>query len=71
LNISVSPRRQNIALEQVLGSSITYGIAIGPQQGRKTFNLLTLPQQGGLEGNSVRVAKACCHHRVYVPGYNM
>jgi hypothetical protein len=31
-------------LEQVLGSSITYRIAIGPHQGRKAFSLQTLPQ---------------------------
>ena len=28
---------------QLLGSSITYRIAIGPQQGRKVFTLQTLP----------------------------
>jgi ribosomal protein S27E len=28
---------------QLLGSSITYRIAVGPQQGRKVFNLQTLP----------------------------
>ena len=30
-------------MEQLLGSSITYRIAIGPQQGRKVFTLQTLP----------------------------
>jgi hypothetical protein len=30
-------------LEQLLGSSITYRIAVGPQQGRKVFTLQTLP----------------------------
>ena len=30
-------------MEQLLGSSITYRIAIGPQQGRKVFALQTLP----------------------------
>ncbi len=45
-------------LEQVLGSSITYRIAIGPHQGRKAFSLQTLPQQGCLEESSARVAKA-------------
>ena len=29
-------------MEQLLGSSITYRIAIGPQQGRKVFTLQTL-----------------------------
>jgi hypothetical protein len=30
-------------MEQLVGSSITYRIAIGPQQGRKVFTLQTLP----------------------------
>ncbi len=30
-------------MEQLLGSSITYLIAVGPQQGRKVFTLQTLP----------------------------
>jgi hypothetical protein len=30
-------------MEQLLGSSITHRIAIGPQQGRKVFTLQTLP----------------------------
>ena len=30
-------------MEQLLGSSITYRIALGPQQGRKVFTLQTLP----------------------------
>jgi hypothetical protein len=30
-------------MEQLLGSSITYRIAVGPQQGRKVFALQTLP----------------------------
>jgi hypothetical protein len=31
------------AIEQVLGSSITHRIAVGPQQGRKVLTLQTLP----------------------------
>jgi hypothetical protein len=30
-------------MEQLLGSSTTYRIAVGPQQGRKVFTLQTLP----------------------------
>ena len=30
-------------MEQLLGSSITYRIAVGPQQGRKVFTLQTRP----------------------------
>ena len=33
-------------INQLLGSSITYRIAIGPQQGRKVFTLQTLPDCG-------------------------
>ena len=34
------------AMNHLLGSSITYRIAIGPQQGRKVFTLQTLPDCG-------------------------
>ena len=44
-------------LEGVLGSSITYRIAVGPQQGRKAFCLQSLPPAGSLEETSARVAK--------------
>ena len=30
-------------MDQLLGASITYRIAVGPQQGRKVFTLQTLP----------------------------
>ncbi len=42
----------------MLGSSITYRIAVGPQQGRKAFSLQSLPAAGSLEEASARVAKA-------------
>ena len=32
-----------VPMDQLLGSSITYRVAIGPQQGRKVFTLQTLP----------------------------
>ena len=32
------------AMEQLLGSSVTYRIAVGPHQGRKVFTLQTLPE---------------------------
>jgi len=44
-------------MDQLLGHSITYRIAIGPQQGRKVFTLQTLPasdldeQRGNTVGN--------------------
>lgn len=31
-------------MTQLLGSSITYRVAVGPQQGRKVFTLQTLPE---------------------------
>ncbi len=34
---------QQSPINQLLGSSITYRIAVGPQQGRKVFTLQTLP----------------------------
>jgi hypothetical protein len=35
-----------VPMDHLLGSSITYRIAIGPQQGRKVFALQTLPECG-------------------------
>ena len=46
-NIYLTPEALDASEEdpsnQLLGSSITYRIAIGPQQGRKVFTLQTLP----------------------------
>jgi hypothetical protein len=44
-------------LEGVLGSSITYRIAVGPQEGRKAFCLQSLPPAGSLEESNARVAR--------------
>jgi hypothetical protein len=46
-----------IGLEGVLGSSITYRIAVGPHEGRKAFCLQSLPPAGSLEESNARVAK--------------
>ncbi len=35
--------RDDNAMSQLLGHSITYRIAVGPQQGRKVFTLQTIP----------------------------
>jgi len=32
-------------MDQLRGHSITYRIAVGPQQGRKVFTLQTLPDE--------------------------
>jgi hypothetical protein len=42
---------------QLQGHSITYRIAVGPQQGRKVFTLQTPPPDEGNSGGSDRVAK--------------
>ena len=42
-------------LEGVLGSSITYRIDVGSQQGRKAFCLQSLPPAGSLEETSAPV----------------
>ena len=54
--LALEPRNET-GLEQVLGTSITYRIANGPQQGRKAFTLQTLPPQGSLEEISAQVAQ--------------
>lgn len=41
------------AMAQVLGSSITYRIAVGPQAGRKVFTLQTLPASGDPFGDGI------------------
>ena len=45
------------AMVQLQGHSITYRIAVGPQQGRKVFTLQTLPPDEDDSGGSGRVAK--------------
>ena len=47
-------------MEQLLGSSITYRIAVGPQQGRKVFTLQTLPAyEEPFDGAVGKVAGFC------------
>ena len=45
------------AMAQLQGHSITYRIAVGPQQGRKVFTLQTLPPDDDSPCGSDRVAK--------------
>jgi hypothetical protein len=45
------------AMVQLQGHSITYRIAVGPQQGRKVFTLQTLSPDEGSPSGSDRVAK--------------
>ncbi|MCU7922840.1 MAG: hypothetical protein KZQ88_09085 [Candidatus Thiodiazotropha sp. (ex Dulcina madagascariensis)] len=46
-------------MDQLLGSSITYRIAVGLQQGRKVYTLQTLPSCDEPLDFIVRLA-ACC-----------
>ena len=49
-------------IEQLLGSSITYRIAVGPQQGRKVFTLQTLTAcEGPLDDGLGKVAGSSLH----------
>ena len=56
------------AMEQLLGSSITYRIAVGSQQGRKVFTLQALPGcdepfdsvVGKVAGSSLHAGVAAC-----------
>ena len=49
-NIYLTPQAMDASDEdpsnQLLGSSITYRVAVGPHQGRKVFTLQTLPDIG-------------------------
>ena len=44
-------------MNQLLGHSITYRIAVGPQQGRKVFTLRTLPVRDPYESATSMVGK--------------
>ena len=44
-------------LKDIHGYSVTYRVAIGPQQGRKVFTLQTIPPQLESSPNNARVAK--------------
>ena len=53
-------------MEQLLGSSITYRVAVGPQQGRKVFALQTLPANEDLIHNEAgKVAGFSLHAGVF------
>ena len=55
--LALEPQGED-ALAPVLGSSITYRIALGPHQGRKAFTLRTLAPERWAEESSARVAEA-------------
>ena len=47
--------------EDLLGHSITYRIALGPQRGRKTFTLQTVPVTGASDGKVAEAAGFSLH----------
>lgn len=49
-------------LHQLLGHSITYRIAVGPQQGRKVFTLQTLPARDDAYGDALGKAAGFSLH---------
>ncbi len=71
LTSSAGGEENEAAIHHLLGSSITYRIAVGPQQGRKVFTLQTLPdcrpdfrrpQTGNTAGFSLHAGVAAQAH---------
>jgi hypothetical protein len=56
--LELDPAEETDAMPQLLGSSITYRIAIGPQQGRKAFMIRTIRPLDRPDPGLERVAKA-------------
>lgn len=55
--LNLQPPGDDDAITHLLGSSVTYRIAVGPQQGRKAFMLRTLAPWDGPDPTRERVAK--------------
>jgi ribosomal protein S27E len=56
--LDLPPPDDHDPMSQLLGSSVSYRIALGPQQGRKAFMLQTLTPLTGTDPASERVAKS-------------
>jgi hypothetical protein len=56
--LDLDPAEDNDAMPQILGSSISYRIAVGPQQGRKAFMIRTIRPLDRPDPGLERVAKA-------------
>ena len=56
--LDLDPAEDTDAMPQILGSSITYRIAVGPQQGRKAFMIRTIRPLDRPDPGLERVAKA-------------
>ena len=55
--LELDPAEDTDAMPQILGSSVSYRIAVGPQQGRKAFMIRTIRPLDRLEPGLERVAK--------------
>ena len=56
--LDLRPVEDTDAMRQLLGSSVTYRIAVGPQAGRKALGLRTITALAGEDPRNERVAKA-------------
>ena len=56
--LELNPAEDNDAMPQILGSSVSYRIAIGPQLGSKAFMIRTIRPLDGPDPGLERVAKA-------------
>ena len=56
--LKLDPAEDTDAMPQILGSSMSYRIAIGPQQGRKAFMICTIRPLDRPDSGLERVAKA-------------
>jgi len=56
--LELEPAEDTDAMPQILGSSISYRIAVGPQQGRKAFMIRTIRPMDRPDPRLERVAKA-------------
>ena len=56
--LDLDPAEDNDAMPQILGSSVSYRIAVGPQQGRKAFMIRTIRPLDRPDPGLERVAKA-------------
>jgi ribosomal protein S27E len=56
--LGLDPAEDNDAMPQILGSSVSYRIAVGPQQGRKAFMIRTIRPLDKPSPGLERVAKA-------------
>ena len=56
--LDLDPAEDTDAMPQILGSSVSYRVAVGPQQGRKAFMIRTIRPLDTPDPGLERVAKA-------------